>query len=58
LRYNAAALIIAHNHPSGDPKPSASDVELTQRIGKTLELIDVKLLDHLIVAGPKLTSLI
>lgn len=57
LRYNAAALIIAHNHPSGDHKPSQSDLELTQRVAQTLELIDVKLLDHLIVAGGRVETL-
>lgn len=57
LRYNAAALIIAHNHPSGDPSPSASDIQLTSRIEQALELIDVKLLDHLIVAGGRVESL-
>lgn len=57
LRYNAAALIIAHNHPSGDHKPSQSDLELTQRVTQTLELIDVKLLDHLIVAGGRVETL-
>lgn len=49
LRYNAAAIIMAHNHPSGNPEMSLADIELTQVLKKTLALIDVHLLDHLIV---------
>jgi len=49
LALNAAGLIVAHNHPSGDTRPSAADRHLTQRLSETLQLIEVKLLDHLIV---------
>jgi DNA repair protein RadC len=49
LALNAAGLIVAHNHPSGDARPSAADRHLTQRLSETLQLIEVKLLDHLIV---------
>lgn len=49
LKLNAAAVIFAHNHPSGDIKPSAADIELTQRLRQTLALIDVKVLDHFVV---------
>ncbi|MDJ1140352.1 RadC family protein [Marinicella marina] len=49
LRYNAAAVIFAHNHPSGDTTPSASDINLTQQLKTTLALIDVKVLDHFVV---------
>jgi len=49
LALNAAGLIVAHNHPSGDTRPSAADRHLTQRLSETLRLIEVKLLDHLIV---------
>jgi DNA repair protein RadC len=51
LRENAAGVIITHNHPSGDVKPSESDVLLTERLKKVLEMIDVPIVDHLIVAG-------
>ncbi len=49
LFHNAAALIVAHNHPSGITEPSESDKEITQRLKNSLALVDVKLLDHLIV---------
>jgi len=50
LKSNATAIIIAHNHPSGTLIPSSSDLELTKRIKKSGELLDVKLLDHFIVS--------
>lgn len=49
LKHNAAAVIFAHNHPSGDPTPSESDRVLTQRLIKTLRLIDVSVLDHFVL---------
>ncbi|AXL70958.1 DNA repair protein RadC [Pseudomonas aeruginosa] len=49
LAHNAAALIIAHQHPSGCPDPSPSDERLTQRLKSALDCVDVKLLDHFIV---------
>lgn len=57
LELNAAALILAHNHPSGDPEPSAADQAITQRIRAGLELIDVRLLDHLIIGDNECRSL-
>ena len=57
LELNAAALILAHNHPSGDPQPSAADEAITQRIRASLELIDVRLLDHLIIGDNECCSL-
>jgi DNA repair protein RadC len=56
LACNAAAAIFAHNHPSGDPEPSDSDRNITRRLHQALELIDVRVLDHLIV-GSDVTSL-
>ncbi len=50
LHYNAAACILAHNHPSGIEEPSQSDRDLTQRLIKALNLVDVRVLDHIIVA--------
>jgi len=56
LRHNAAAVILAHNHPSGDPEPSDADLTLTEALGDALELIEVQLLDHFVVAGTRLYS--
>ena len=49
LAYNAAALILCHNHPSGIAEPSQADRVLTQRLQKALDLIDVRVLDHFII---------
>jgi DNA repair protein RadC len=51
LRHNAAAVIFAHNHPSGLAEPSRADELLTQALKQALALVDVKVLDHFIVAG-------
>ena len=56
LRHNAAAVILAHNHPSGEPKPSPHDHDLTQLLCTALGLMEVKVLDHLIVAGRRFYS--
>lgn len=56
LRNNAAAVILAHNHPSGDPEPSDADLALTHALTGVLELMDVRLLDHFVVAGTQLYS--
>jgi len=49
LTHNAAAVIVGHNHPSGDPEPSAADREITNTLKQSLALMDVRLLDHLVV---------
>jgi DNA repair protein RadC len=51
LEYGAAAVILAHNHPSGTTVPSEADIAITKRITKALELFDIKILDHLIVGS-------
>lgn len=56
LRHNAAAMIFAHNHPSGVPEPSQSDELLTRSLRDALALVDVKVLDHFIIAGNQLLS--
>lgn len=56
LRHNAAAVILAHNHPSGEPEPSAADRSITAELKRALELIGVRVLDHLIV-GASVVSL-
>ena len=57
LERNAAALILAHNHPSGVPEPSEADRLITRRIRDALELVDVRLLDHFIVGDGTCVSL-
>lgn len=56
LNANAAAVIIAHNHPSGNPEPSQADIALTNRMREALNTIAVRLLDHLVVGGTEITS--
>lgn len=51
LNQNAAAVILAHNHPSGRAEPSAADISLTQALKQALALVDVRLLDHFIVTA-------
>ena len=51
LRCNAAAVVIAHNHPSGSPEPSAADRAVTARLKQTLSLVDVRILDHVVIGG-------
>lgn len=57
LKHHAAAIIIAHNHPSGVRSPSAADLALTKHIQQALSLVDVRLLDHLIITAGHATSL-
>jgi DNA repair protein RadC len=57
LEVNAAALILTHNHPSGDPEPSEADRSITAKLAQALALIDVRLLDHLVIAGERHVSL-
>lgn len=51
LAHNAAAILLAHNHPSGTPEPSTADRTLTQALKQALAMVDVRVLDHFIVAG-------
>ncbi|CAC9459671.1 UPF0758 family protein [uncultured Gammaproteobacteria bacterium] len=58
LEQNASAVVLAHNHPSGDPTPSQSDINITQKIKDALALIDVRVLDHIIIGdGGRFESL-
>lgn len=57
LGFHATSMIVAHNHPSGDPKPSHEDIQLTKSLQNALSFIEVKLLDHLIVGASKVVSL-
>ena len=56
LRYNAAGVIFAHNHPSGVAEPSRADELLTQTLKQALALVEIKTLDHFIVAGSRTIS--
>lgn len=57
LHHNAAALVVAHNHPSGVAEPSRADEALTNALKASLSLLDVRVLDHLVIAGSQATSL-
>jgi DNA repair protein RadC len=56
LQHNAAALILAHNHPSGDPEPSAADRAITAKIKAALALVDIRVLDHCVVGDTSCVS--
>ncbi len=58
VRLNAAAIVVAHNHPSGDPSPSPEDVAVTRSIAEAGKLLDVDILDHLVIGhGGRFVSL-
>ncbi len=56
LQHNAAALIVAHNHPSGVAEPSQADRLLTERLQRALGLVDIRLLDHFVIGGAEAVS--
>ncbi|MEQ2527690.1 JAB domain-containing protein [Bacillaceae bacterium CLA-AA-H227] len=53
----AASVIVAHNHPSGDPAPSSEDIEVTKRLVESGKIIGIDVLDHVIIGDNKFTSL-
>ncbi|CUT02132.1 DNA repair protein RadC [Candidatus Kryptobacter tengchongensis] len=53
----SASIILVHNHPSGNPEPSRMDIEVTKQIYQAGEILGIKLLDHVIIAGDKFTSM-
>ncbi|GAB4534530.1 MAG: DNA repair protein RadC [Anaerolineae bacterium] len=57
IRHNSTALIIAHNHPSGDPTPSPEDVRVTRQIVEAGKMLDIEVLDHLIIGQSRYVSL-
>jgi len=57
LRGNAAAIIVAHNHPSGDPTPSPDDIRITKAIIEAGSLLDIQVLDHIIIGRGRFISL-
>jgi DNA repair protein RadC len=56
-RHGSAGIVLAHNHPSGNPTPSHSDIRATRRLATATEALDCTLLDHLVFAGRECTSL-
>lgn len=56
LKHNAAAVLLAHNHPSGVVEPSQADQRITQRLQTALEFVDVRVLDHFVVSGTEYSS--
>jgi DNA repair protein RadC len=57
VAFDAAALVIAHTHPSGDARPSERDMAFTRALVRGLAAVDVRLVDHLVIAGRAVTSL-
>ena len=57
LKHNAAAILVAHCHPSGHAEPSDADRRITERLRQALDLVDIRLLDHLVVGGMEIVSL-
>ena len=51
-RYRARAIVVAHNHPDGDPRPSPEDIEITKRLAEAGRVLGIKLLDHLVLGSP------
>lgn len=58
LQCNAAALILSHNHPSGNPTPSTADVTLTRHLRDALQLVNIRLLDHIVIGVDGTTSMV
>ena len=56
-RHGSRGLILAHNHPSGDPTPSATDKRMTRRLAIVGEAMDVAILDHIVMAGSECRSM-
>jgi DNA repair protein RadC len=57
VQLGAAGVVLAHNHPSGDPTPSAQDVATTSRVQQAAEVLNIRLLDHLVLGGGRFVSL-
>ena len=56
LRESAAAILVLHNHPSGDPQPSREDHEVTRRLVRAGEILGIRVVDHLVIGGEEFTS--
>lgn len=56
LHHNAASIILAHNHPSGDPTPSQSDIQITQQLTAALDTISIDIIDHIVIGDGEILS--
>jgi len=56
LQLNAAAVVLAHNHPSGNAEPSQADIKITRRLTEALALVDIRVLDHIVVGAGEMVS--
>ena len=50
---SASAIIVAHNHPSGDPTPSAADMQVTRQLREAAKILDIMIIDHVVVGHPE-----
>ena len=57
IRHSAAAIVILHSHPSGDPSPSADDLEITRRLVQVGDMVGIRIVDHVIIGDASFTSL-
>jgi DNA repair protein RadC len=57
MKHNGAAVIVVHNHPSGDPTPSADDIGVTKRLVEAGRILGIELLDHIILGDGRFVSL-
>jgi len=57
VRQNCAAIIVAHNHPSGDPTPSVDDIRVTEQVVQAGKLLDIEVLDHLVIGRQRYVSM-
>lgn len=57
IRHSAAAIVLCHNHPSGDPSPSADDLEITRRLVQVGDMVGIRIVDHVIIGDASFTSL-
>lgn len=57
LEFNAAAVVLLHNHPNGEPEPTQADIDTTQEVKEALDMFDMDLLDHVIVSPHGCTSM-
>lgn len=57
LKYNSAAVLLAHNHPSGYAEPSSADLQITEQLKAVLQLVEIRLLDHVIITAHTCVSL-
>jgi DNA repair protein RadC len=57
IRENAAAMIVAHNHPSGDPAPSPEDIQVTRQLVEAGKLLNIDVLDHIVIGRQRYVSL-